>query len=74
MIETDGCRTIPLEENCPPNLKLTLTQTLTLTEGQFSMGAIAIVWITKKIFYGKRTAPAEKFYIVMTSIAIPLNT
>ena len=48
MIETDGCRTIPLEENCPPNLKLTLTQTLTLTEGQFSMGAIAIVWITKK--------------------------
>ena len=37
-----GSRTIVPEENCSPTLILTLTlnQTLTLTEGQFSSGAI----------------------------------
>ena len=38
----NGSRAIASEENCPPTPKLTLSQTLTLTEGQFSLGAI--VW------------------------------
>ena len=37
-------RTIAPEENCPPTPKLTLTQPLTLTGGQFSSGAI--VWLS----------------------------
>ena len=36
-------RTITPKENCPPTPKLTLSQTLTLTGGQFSLGAI--VWL-----------------------------
>ena len=36
--------TIAPKENCPPTAKLTLRQTLTLTAGQFSSGAIA--WLS----------------------------
>ena len=40
-----GSRTIAPKENCrppsPPTTRLTLSQTLTLTKGQFSSGAIA---------------------------------
>ena len=36
--------TIAPKENCPPTAKLTLRQTLTLTGGQFSSGAI--VWLS----------------------------
>ena len=35
-----GSRTIAPEENCYPTPKLILTQTLTLTSGQCSWGAI----------------------------------
>ena len=41
--KNQGSRTIALEENCPPTPKLTSPQTLTLTEGLFSLGAI--VWL-----------------------------
>ena len=37
-------RTIAPEANCPPTPKLTLTQPLTLTGGQFS--TVAIVWLS----------------------------
>ena len=40
---TAGSRTIAPEENCPSTPKLTLSQTLTLTRGQFS--SWAIVWL-----------------------------
>ena len=40
----EGSRAIAAEENCPPTPKLTLTQTLTLTRGQFYLGAI--VWLS----------------------------
>ena len=42
MLIENGSSTIAPEENCPPNLILTLTlnQTLTLTGGQFFSGAI----------------------------------
>ena len=36
----NGSRTIVPDENCPPTPKLTLSQTLTLTGGQFFSGAI----------------------------------
>ena len=36
--------TIAPKENCPPTAKLTLRQTLTLTGGQFSSGAVA--WLS----------------------------
>ena len=39
----NGSRTIGPDENCPPTPKLTLTQTLTLTRGQFPLAAI--VWL-----------------------------
>ena len=40
----EGSRAIAAEENCPPTPKLTLTQTLNLTRGQFYLGAI--VWLS----------------------------
>ena len=42
--KNQGSRTIAPEENCPPTPKLTLSQTLTLTEGQSS--SVAIVWLS----------------------------
>ena len=39
-----GSRTIAPVENCPSTAKLTLRQTITLTGGQFSSGAI--VWLS----------------------------
>ena len=39
----NGSSTIALKENWPPTLKLTVTQPLTLTRGQFFFGAI--VWL-----------------------------
>ena len=36
----NGSRIIVPDENCPPTPKLTLSQTLTLTGGQFFSGAI----------------------------------
>ena len=42
--DIQGSRTIAPKENCPPTPKLTLSQTLTLTEGQSS--SVAIVWLS----------------------------
>ena len=39
-LSLNGSRKIAPEENCPLTPKLTLTQPLTLTGGQFSSGAI----------------------------------
>ena len=36
------------EENCPPTPKLTLSQTLTLTVGQFSLGGIVWLFLNPK--------------------------
>ena len=36
---SEGFRTIASMKNCPPTPKLTLTETLTLTAGQFSSGS-----------------------------------
>ena len=40
LVKKYGSRSIVSEENCPRNLTLTLTQTLTLTGGQYSSGTI----------------------------------
>ena len=51
----EGSRTIASEQNCPKTLilTLTLTQALTLTEGQFSSGAIVGTPLRKCKFIGK---------------------
>ena len=53
-------RTMAPEENCPPTPKLTLTQTLTLTRGQY--------FITTELLQSLNISLPEKFYKIGSRI------